>query len=146
MFFSFSNWVVSGGNECRCSDLSDEQNCDEKNCEPWMFACGDGRCIYNTWKCGNYHSFDQICLPCLKSNNLPFINIFIYFHLLSMKMVIRIVILAWMKLTVRQTTGYLSRIIKSTILCQHVTIGCIIVEMIDVYPTGGNAMVRNMII
>lgn len=20
--------------------------------EPWMFACGDGRCIYNTWKCG----------------------------------------------------------------------------------------------
>lgn len=35
-----------------CADSSDEVNCETKECDPWMFACGDGKCIYKTWKCG----------------------------------------------------------------------------------------------
>lgn len=37
-----------------CSDHSDEEKCENKECEPWMFTCGDGRCIYSTWKCGMF--------------------------------------------------------------------------------------------
>lgn len=35
-----------------CPDGADEENCDKRECDPWMFNCGDGRCIYQTWKCG----------------------------------------------------------------------------------------------
>lgn len=27
--------------------------------EPWMFACGDGKCIYNTWRCGTYNEVSK---------------------------------------------------------------------------------------
>lgn len=58
--FLFHILVVLDTNGCLYSDGSDEENCENKQCEPWMFACGDGRCIYNTWKCGNNHSLSQI--------------------------------------------------------------------------------------
>lgn len=41
-------------NDKDCNDESDEKNCEKKECDPWMFSCGDGRCIYNTWRCGEY--------------------------------------------------------------------------------------------
>jgi len=36
-----------------CPDASDETNCNRNTtCDPWMFPCGDGKCIYKTWTCG----------------------------------------------------------------------------------------------
>jgi hypothetical protein len=33
-------------------DASDETNCNRNTtCDPWMFSCGDGKCIYKTWTC-----------------------------------------------------------------------------------------------
>lgn len=35
-----------------CPDASDETNCNRNTtCDPWMFSCGDGKCIYKTWAC-----------------------------------------------------------------------------------------------
>lgn len=39
-------------NDPDCADGSDENDCNQKKCEAYMFACGDGKCIYKTWKCG----------------------------------------------------------------------------------------------
>lgn len=55
-------------------------------------------------------------------------------------MVTRTAILAWMRKIVRSQVR--NRIKKRTTQCQRVTIGCIIAITIDVYQTGGNAMVR----
>ncbi|XP_031636424.1 low-density lipoprotein receptor 1-like [Contarinia nasturtii] len=38
-------------NEYDCSDTSDEDACENKECKPWMFSCDDGHCIYSTWRC-----------------------------------------------------------------------------------------------
>ena len=40
------------GNNTYFLDASDETNCNRNTtCDPWMFSCGDGKCIYKTWTC-----------------------------------------------------------------------------------------------
>lgn len=44
-------WRCDSDNDC--PDASDETNCNRNtSCDPWMFSCGDGKCIYKTWTCG----------------------------------------------------------------------------------------------
>lgn len=44
-------WRCDSDNDC--PDASDESNCNRNtSCDPWMFSCGDGKCIYKTWTCG----------------------------------------------------------------------------------------------
>lgn len=69
-----------------CADESDEKSCANKDCEPWMFKCSDGRCIYSTWRCGKW----DLCFFSSKTVN-EFIIIFYNLYLCIPKMVTRIV-------------------------------------------------------
>ena len=36
-----------------CPGDEDEKDCDGKKCKDWQFTCGNGHCIFQTWRCDN---------------------------------------------------------------------------------------------